>query len=202
MAKPPNPALARRILDITCEELAENPPERVNMRRIAERAGVSPTAIYYYYASKEELFETISFEAQDDIVRQIRAETAKAASSLEKISALVQVFLRWCRENPHRARLIMEKLPAREGLTDEKMRRYYAIADLAKEYLEGAVAEGSLERRDAELDISLAQAALWGICVQFASKRVYPRYWESIGPLVERFMELLLGRKGAFTWKE
>jgi AcrR family transcriptional regulator len=196
MAKPPNPALARRILDIACEELEENPPDRVNMRSLALRAGVSPTAIYYYFASKDALFEAIKFEALDALLVRIEAATSAAAPALAKLEILVRVFLDWCGESPHVARLLMEELPAREDLEETELRRYYSIADLAKGYLEAAVAEGSLGPRDLELDISVAQAALWGLFAQFRGKRVYPRFWESIDPLVDRFMELFIGKQG------
>jgi AcrR family transcriptional regulator len=192
MAKPPNPELARRILDIAREELGEKPPEQVNMRMIAERAGVSPTAIYYYFASKDELFEAIKFEALDALVERIERGAAAVSGGKAKLSALVRVFLQWCAESPHVARLLMEALPAREDLDAARLRRYYSIADLAKGYLESAVAEGSLGERDSELDVSVAQAALWGLFVQFRGKRVYPRFWTAIDPLVDRFMEIFL----------
>lgn len=192
MPKPPNPELSHKILDITRNELASKPPADVNMRAIAEAAGVSPTAIYYYFKSKGELFARIKFEAVDALVARIRAEAELERDAVGKLRVLMIVFIGWCRENPHVARLLMEETPTEEDLAPEQMRRYYAIADLAKEYLEEARAEGTLAPGDAELDVSIAQSALWGIFVAFEGKRVYPRYWDSIDPLVERFMELFL----------
>jgi AcrR family transcriptional regulator len=192
MAKPPNPELARKILDIARGELASKAPADVNMRAIAEAAGVSPTAIYYYYQSKGELFARIKFEAIDALAARIRAEAAKSENAIGKLRVLMTVFIGWCRENPHVARLLMEEAPTEEDLAPERMRRYYAISDLAKEYLEDARAEGTLSPGDSELDVSVAQSALWGIFVGFEAKRDYPRFWDSIDPLVERFMELFL----------
>jgi AcrR family transcriptional regulator len=196
MAKPPNPELAKRILDIAREELKVKPLEQVNMRSIAAQAGVSPTAIYYYYESKDELIEAIKFEALDALVARIEKETSPLPRALEKLESLVRIFLLWCAESPHVAWLLMEALPAGTGLSEERTARYYSISNLAKRYLEEAIAEGSIGPRDVELDVSVAQAALWGIFVQFRGKRLYPRYWESIDPLVERFMDLLIGKQG------
>jgi TetR/AcrR family transcriptional regulator len=192
MAKPPNPELARKILDIARSELATKPPAEVNMRRIAELAGVSPTAIYYYYKSKAELFSTLKFEAVDGLVARIRAEAEKADDAVGRLRVLMGVFLAWCGENPYVARLLMEEEPTELDLEPERLRRYYAVSDLAKEYLEEAKAEGSLSTLDAELDVSVAQAALWGVFVQFAGKRAYPRFWDSIDPLAGRFTEVFL----------
>jgi AcrR family transcriptional regulator len=190
MAKPPNPELARKILNIARNELAAKPPAEVNMRHIAELAGVSPTAIYYYYKSKAELFSTLKFEAVDALVARIRVEADKADDAVGRLRVLMSVFLAWCGENPHVARLLMEEEPTVLDLEPERLRRYYAVSDLAKEYLEEA--EGSLSTLDAELDVSVAQAALWGIFVQFAGKRAYPRFWDSIDPLAGRFTEVFL----------
>jgi Transcriptional regulator len=192
LPKPPNPELAKRILEIAREELVDKPPEAVSMRWIAERAGVSPTAIYYYYDSKIALFEAISFEAIDDLRLAIEKAAKNEASGLGRLRALVRCFMHWCDENPHQAGLMMERLPAREGLSEEKLAHYNAISDLARRYLEEAEAEGALSPRDAELDISVAQASLWGIFTLRRAKRVYPRFWDSDEAMVERFMELLL----------
>lgn len=196
MAKPPNPELAQRILDIAREELKAKPLEQVNMRSIAAQAGVSPTAIYYYFESKDALVEAIKFEALDALVARVENETASLPTALERLEALVRIFLAWCAESPHVAWLLMEALPAGTGLDEERIARYYSISNLAKRYLEEAMREGSIKPRDAELDISVAQAALWGIFVQFRGKRVYPRYWESLEPLVKRFMELFIDKQG------
>lgn len=193
MAKPPNPELARRILDLALEELASKPPDKVNMRALAERAGVSPTAIYYYFPSKAELFERIKFDAMAELEGRVASATAQGGSSRDRLVALIRAFVAWCLERPHLARLLMEDLPPQEELTDEKIRRYYAIFFSARDLIEQAVKAGELSPRDAELDASVGQAALWGIVTQFASKRVHPRYWDSIEPLVERFIALFAG---------
>jgi len=193
MAKPPNPELARRILDLALEELASKPPDKVNMRALAERAGVSPTAIYYYFPSKAELFERIKFDAMAELEGRVASATAQGGSSRDRLVALIRAFVAWCLERPHLARLLMEDLPPQEELTEEGMRKYYSIFFSARDLIEQAVKAGELSPRDAELDASVGQAALWGIVTQFASKRVHPRYWDSIEPLVERFIALFAG---------
>jgi TetR/AcrR family transcriptional regulator len=195
MSKPPNQELARRIRDIALEELGDKPPEKVNMRAIAEKAGVSPTAIYYYYASKDELFEQIKFDAMDELDQRLTAVDAIEGGAREKLAAFVRLFVSWCLERPNLARLLMDELPPKEALTEEGMRRYYAIFFRARDLLEKGIAEGALDARDLLLDISVAQAAIWGIVSQFESRRVHPRFWDSIDPLVDRFIEIFFGTK-------
>ena len=195
MSKPPNQELAGRILEIALEELNDKPPEKVNMRAIAEKAGVSPTAIYYYYASKDELFEHIKFGAMEELNQRLSAADAVAGGAREKLAALVRLAVSWFLERPHLARLLMDELPPKDVLTEEGMRKYYGIFFRARDLLEEGIAEGSLEERDLLLDVSVAQASIWGIVSQFESKRVHPRFWDSIDPLVDRFIEIFLGKK-------
>jgi AcrR family transcriptional regulator len=195
MSKPPNQELARRIRDIALEELGDKPPDKVNMRAIAEKAGVSPTAIYYYYASKDELFERIKFDAMEELDQRLASVDAIEGGAKEKLAALVRLSVSWFLERPHLAHLLMDELPPKEALTDEGMRRYYAIFFRARDLLEKGIAEGSFDQRDSILDVSVAQASLWGIVSQFESKRVHPSFWDSIDPLVDRFIEIFFGGK-------
>ena len=196
MPKQANPDLVRSILHIALEELGSKPPEKVNMRLIAERAGVSPTTIYYYFASKDALFERIKFDAMDELEGRLSAVMPSGANPQERISAFIREYAAWCLERPHVARLLMEELPPQESLSDETMRKYYASFYRACKLVEEAVAEGSLRPRDVILDVSMVQAAIWGIVAQFQSKRVHPDFWGSIDPLINRFIELYLGDQG------
>ncbi len=196
MAKPSNPDLARRILDLALEELGSKSPDKVNMRALAERAGVSPTAIYYYFASKDDLFERIKFDIMDELGARIAVATARGGSARDRLEALMRAYVAWCLDRPHLARLLMEDLPPKEELTEETTRKYYAVFFAARDLIEEAVEERGLSSRNAELDASMGQAALWGIVTQFRSKRVHPRFWDSIDPLIERFIELYFGDEG------
>jgi AcrR family transcriptional regulator len=198
MSKPANPVLRRRLLDLALEELGEKAPAEINMRHLASRSGVSATAIYYYFPSKEALFEAIKFEAMDELDSRVAAavDAVAARSALERLRALCGSFVGWCLEKPHVARLLMDALPPREMLDDESMTRYYSTFFRAQRLLEEAMAEGSLSPRDAALEASIGQAALWGIVTQFWSKRVHPRFWDSPEPLVERFLHTFLSDQG------
>jgi AcrR family transcriptional regulator len=196
VSKPANPDLARKILDITLEELSAKAPDKINMRDIAERASVSPTAIYYYFASKEALFERIKFDAMDELDSRLSASTLSEAGPRERLAAFMRAYAAWCLERPHVAKLLLEDLPPKEPLSDEAMRKYYASFFRARDLVEEAIAAGSLGGRDALLDVSIAQAAIWGIVSQFRSKRVHPRFWNSIEPLIDRFIRIYLGDEG------
>lgn len=196
MTKRPNLDLSRRILAIALEELGTKPPDKVNMRSIAEKAGVSPTAIYYYFASKDELFERIKFDAMEELDLRLSAVEKIETGARDRLSALMRIYAHWCVERPHLAKLLLEELPPQETLTDEAMQKYYASFFRARDIVEAGIADGSLSDRDALLDVSVVQASIWGIVAQFKSKRVHPLFWDSVDLLIERFIELYLGKEG------
>jgi AcrR family transcriptional regulator len=196
MSKQANPELVRRILDIALEELGSKPPGSVNMRLIAERAGVSPTAIYYYFASKDALFERIKFDAMDELEARLGAAILPGDRARDRLAALIRAYAAWCLERPHLARLLMEELPPKEALSEEALKKYYASFFRARDLVQEAVADGSLRPRDVLLDVSVVQAAVWGIVVQFKSKRVHPNFWDSVDPLIERFIEVYFSDGG------
>jgi AcrR family transcriptional regulator len=197
MSKPPNPDLVRRILDVALEELGDNPPEKVNMRTIAQRVGVSATAIYYYFPSKEKLFERIKFDAMAELDDRVSAAILRSEDSPKaRIAALVREYAAWCLERYNLARLVMDELPPNLELDEDAMQKYYGIFFRARDLVEQAIAKGEISGRDVLLDVSVAQAAVWGIASLFKGKRVHPRFWDSIDPMIDRFIEQSFGNKG------
>jgi AcrR family transcriptional regulator len=194
MSKPPNPALARRILEIALEELGDKAPEKVSMRTIAERAGVSATAIYYYFPSKEALFERIKFDAMAELDARVTAAMRPDEGPKERLVALMREYAAWCLERYHLAKLVNDELPPNLDLSEDMMRKYYAIFFRARDLLEEAIAKGDIAGRDVLLDVSMAQAAIWGIASLFRSKRIHPAYWGSLDPLIDRYIALSFGK--------
>jgi AcrR family transcriptional regulator len=196
LSKPANPELAERILELALKSLDGKKPDEINMRKLAEEAGVSPTAIYYYFASKEALFEKIKFRAMAELEAVLESKLAglgAGAGAKDRLLALARAFVGWCVERPHIAELLMEGLPAEEDLTPELMKSYYAIHDMAKDLLLEARKEaGVAAPADPDLEASLGQACLWGIASQFKAKRIHPRFWAGVEPLVDRFIDLFL----------
>jgi len=193
VAKPPNTELVLRILKLAIDELATKTPEKINMRSLAERAGVSSMVIYYYFSSKEDLFERIKLDAISELEQLITSAEVKGLPARERLFALIRNYVDFCLENPHLVRLLKEDSSSQMRLTEESAQKYHRPLLLMQQLMEEAVNEGWLSTRDCELDASVVLAALWGIITQFQSKRVPPTYWGSIKPLVDRFIRIYAG---------
>ncbi len=196
MSKPANPELIQKILDIAMDELGRNPPEKINMRHIAERAGVSATAIYYYFSSKEALFERIKLDAMAELDSRVAEAVSRERSPVRRIAAFIRAYAAWCLERYNLARLLMDELPPSLDADDTAMRQYYSVVYRARDLVEDAIAKGEIEARDSLLEVSFAQSAIWGIVSLHKNKRIHPDYWKSPDSLIERYIATALGREG------
>ena len=81
--------------------------EGINMRRLASKVGVSATAIYHYFESKEAILRKLRIGAAERLNDRIRAIDA-GLSPDEFLGELGQQYLAFARENPNLYRLLTE----------------------------------------------------------------------------------------------
>lgn len=94
--------LRATLLDVATELLAEvHDIERLSVRAVTSRAGVSPTALYMHFADKDELVDEIKrrcFVALGDRIRQ--AAAAHPDQPRARLLAMGQAYLAFAREQP------------------------------------------------------------------------------------------------------
>lgn len=190
----PNPELERRIREECLALLMEKEPEEIGMREIAARAGVSATALYYYFADKDRLFDAVKRDCLERMDAHIARDVAAAPTMPETIKAGLSAFRDWCFENPRIALLVMGRFRPNEDPSAETQAPYYRSTALARDLLDRAVAEGFSKSADTLLDAALAVAALWGAIESILYKRTVPEYWERGVEFTDRMIELVCGR--------
>jgi AcrR family transcriptional regulator len=192
MPRPKNPEIRDAILAAALAELEKTGPEAVTMRRVAGRAGITATTIYYYYKNRDELFEAVKFRYLDDLASRLIGAESKTASYTRRIRAFMRGFADWCFDNPGPARLVMARLPADLSPSAEKLPRYYRANAAARELLAGAVESGELGSRDLELDVAVGLGALWGTVQLTLDHRFDPSLWGSGKAVVDRAIDVFL----------
>ena len=196
----PNPELERTIREQGFELLMEKEPEQITMRDIAHICGVSATAIYYYYADKDALFERIKLDCIAAMEETIIARVQLCARTDERAGTLLreglEAFRDWAFENPRVALLVMERIKANENAELQELAGYYRANAFAQELLEKAVAEGQACSDDPRRDSDLAIAALWGAIEAILRKRTWPEYWNDgiafTDSMIEAIAQLVL----------
>lgn len=94
--------LRATLLEAATELIAESEdPENVSVRAVTARAGVSPTALYLHFQSREQLFRAVSETCFAELGAATRAaRDAAGPDPRDQLVALGHAYLRFARERP------------------------------------------------------------------------------------------------------
>jgi len=88
------------ILDAARDLLAARGADGLSMRQVAEHVGISATAIYHYFAGKQDLVNRVVIQAFERFGAHLKsAMEPHPEGSVERISALGEAYLRFALEN-------------------------------------------------------------------------------------------------------
>jgi AcrR family transcriptional regulator len=107
MTRSANEKLPSLILDEAEKTIVSSGVQGVNMRDLARRVGVSPTAIYHYYASKEEILFQLRLRAAEKLNARIRG-IDPGLSPHAYIEALGREYLAFAEGSPNLYKLLFE----------------------------------------------------------------------------------------------
>ena len=114
----------------------------INMRGLAGKVGVSPTAIYHYFSSKEEILRSLRLRAAEMLNRKIRSISLDL-SGHDFLGALGREYLSFAEKNPNLYRLVFEApLDDREEGREEHPVLYYTYRAARDALQRKAEAEG------------------------------------------------------------
>jgi|SRR5690348_3872898 len=126
---------------------------------IADEAGVSHGLVYHYFASKDEVLETIFRENWGPIgeaILQIGGTDDSAAEQLRKVASLV---LHAWRRDPETVRVLVREI-SRSPVLQERIGEFQTAFDALEAMIERGQERGEL---DAALDPRFATYAMWGM---------------------------------------
>jgi TetR/AcrR family transcriptional regulator, fatty acid metabolism regulator protein len=125
---------------------------------IAEEAGVAHGLLYHYFASKEDLLETIFRETWSDLLGAVHAVEESGEPAGEQLRQVAAILLRSWRRDPDLVRVLVREV-VRSG---EIQRRVEEVRE-AFQALERIIARGQLtgDIRD-DIDPRLASVIFYG----------------------------------------
>jgi AcrR family transcriptional regulator len=185
MARPPNPRLVDSLLTITTDLVAEKGADRVTLREIAERAGVTTTTIHYYFDDRRGLFEAAKLRAIGAMDAAVAAAVDTSAGALEQLAQTTEAFAGWCLGNPHGFALVFDAPPPYTDLDEELTSRYYAPYLRLRSVVEMGVKSGELHVYDVDLAATVGFATIFGVIDLSLTKRLPPRYWNDVTPVLQ-----------------
>src|SRR6201996_6699128 len=77
--------IEKEIIDTARELFKKSGFKKTTMGDIARSMGKAKSSLYYYYPSKEDIFEAVLYEEMDELLDQIRQSIRDARTSKEKL---------------------------------------------------------------------------------------------------------------------
>jgi len=161
------PESSRRLLLVAIEAFADQGYHATTTRDIANRARMSPAALYVHYPSKAALLARISGVGHEVALALVQQAIAGAPDPLSRLRAIVAGFAAWHAEHHRVARVVHYELtalpePDRAGIVELRRR----IEQLVEEQITAGVAAGQMRvahpRRVARAVLSLGvDVARW-----------------------------------------
>ena len=100
--------------------LAERGLPRVTLRQVADRAGVQPALIRYYFGDKQGLLRAVVADVASGVRQRIQAAATQEGSAEDRIRALIVAVVEALAMDPYAPRLLVEQvLFADDDVIDE-----------------------------------------------------------------------------------
>lgn len=179
------------ILEAARALLGELGTTRVTLRSVAERAGVRPPLVNYYFGSKDELFEAVIEEVAEGLRDQLVDIAQHEGTPEERLRAALAGLIRGLADNPFAPRLMAELVIFPDDERTERFVREFGGPNLAAltRIVEAGVAGGDF----GSVDWHHLAPAIFGTCIfYFLSAPVLRRLldFEPLAPqAVERYAQ-------------
>jgi TetR/AcrR family transcriptional repressor of mexJK operon len=149
--RPRDPERMRRVIEAAAQQFLEQGFERTSMEGVAKASGVSKMTIYSYFPTKSALFEAVIGQRTDAVFEVAGDEDLSPADPGTALTAIGRNFLALMRADD-----VMGKhrvLFAAAGAQEEACYAFFRQGPLkiiarVRDYLDSAIAAGSLESHD------------------------------------------------------
>lgn len=166
--KKPAPRRGERVRHILGESLAcfaERGFERVTYDELIARSKVSRGSFYWYFPSKEALYDAVLDYCVTGYVARVEAEFARTDPKDHIVKRLLDTCLADFDKNRAQYRLLLRPPPSR-GVVEKLVRWNDDAAMFLRAKLEPSVASGKLDRAMADVLPDVLSAFLDGVCVR------------------------------------
>lgn len=159
------------LLEATREILASGGLEALSMRAVAERVGVSATAIYHHFANKQALVDRVVHDAFERFGAEMeQAARVHSKGSIERVQALGQAYVRFAMENQTYFRVIFSIATPQPKELDELP--HGGGYPFLRQSIVDAMASGAMRQADPDIMAHFLWAHVHGIVTLALSCRL------------------------------
>jgi AcrR family transcriptional regulator len=185
MTRAANIDLPARILAEAERVVIASGYQGINMRRLAGKVGVSATAIYHYFESKEAILRKLRISASEKLNDRIRAIDSRLPPQ-EFLTELGRQYLGYAQENPNLYRLLFEATFDERVETEDHPVLYFTYL-AARDALEKLAKQG-MPMPDPRHGAMMGWMMLHGFCSLMLSGMLPPAEGMTRESLQELFM--------------
>ena len=162
MTRKADPTLPRKIVEQARDIAVHAGPQALNMRDIAARLGISATAIYSYYESKDRLLLELKLEAAEMLNARIRG-LEQEHDAMEALRRLGEEYVSFAAEHPNLYRLMFETQVGDQPVGEREHPVLYYTYRTARRLLE-RLREQGLVPHDPRYGAMMGWIMLHGFC--------------------------------------
>jgi TetR/AcrR family fatty acid metabolism transcriptional regulator len=161
----------RMILDAAVRVFARRGFHACRVSDIADEAGVAYGLVYHYFASKEEVLDTLFLERWDVMLEMIREVDARPVPVREKLEAIVSFIVDSYRHDPDMMKvIIVEVTRAANSFGRTHIGQIAAAYDLIGAIITKAQDEGAFKP---EIEARFAAMAFYGVIEQLLTGWIF-----------------------------
>jgi AcrR family transcriptional regulator len=172
----------------------EHGVENVTTRQIAARVGISQTALYVYFKSKDEMLDRLVDAALRKLGAALDAVDASCSDPIDFLRSNFREYIRFGLEHPDEYRLVFMLRDGRRK-TRADLHQHNPIGDALFDALQARIEQGVASGRLRCLKTSLAAAqSVWAAVHGLVALRLaYPDFdWIPVDEQIEAHVDMLL----------
>ena len=170
------------LLDAAEAELADGGVEGLSLRRLARQCGVSQTAPYRHFATKDDLVVALATRAFEEFAECLRQAGAGHADPWRRLKALGLAYFDYARSRPERLRLMFGPNAIAEATDPALLQASSSAFLLLQDAVRAAFASS------AEIDEAAATFGAWGLVHGMAALAAEAPGLSELSPEVRRRM--------------
>ena len=127
----------RQLLDFATERFAENGYHPTSVAEIVQGLGVGKGVFYWYFDSKEQLFQEILREAQQDLRRTQQQAIVDEADPVRRIELGIRTTMKWSADHPDFYKLTQFAVTEERFLPSLRKGQEVAVKDVIRHVQDG-----------------------------------------------------------------
>lgn len=164
--------------------------KKTTMEDIAKSSGKCKSTLYYYFKSKDEIFEAVAKQEMEAFIDELKVEVMKVSHVQHRLKLFCTVGIRQLRETVNLYQIVFSELSNQMGLMRELREKFKHIEiDFLKQILLEGVEKKEIEMNTANVSWSadILSASMRGLELHLVWFEDYPDLEAKLEKMIDMF---------------